>query len=226
MDQLKVLITGAAGGLGSELAMQLAGNGANLLLLDKDSRGLDTLSDKICAANLEEPGLCPLNLANSGAHEFESLVDILQTQYGGLDVFIHCAAAFQGLQPIDQVSSTQWQECMQVNVNTAWLATVTFLPLLKASVKGRVVFIHENMHVSGSAYWGAYGVSKAALYSLGRILEEELQGTGVVVLNHRPGPMRTSLRARAYLAEDPQSIQDPARTASQIISELNASYSN
>ncbi len=71
--------------------------------------------------------------------------------------------------------------------------------------------------VTGSAYLGAYGASKAALNRLGRVLEEELQSTAVEVLNHCPGPMRTALRARAYLAEHPQSIQDPAQTASQII---------
>ncbi len=224
MNHLKVLITGAVGGLGSELALQLAQRGASLLLIDLDSSGLDALSDRICAKNLEEPGVCPLDLANSGPAEFEAIVEILEAQFGGLDVFIHCAAVFPGLQPIDQILNEKWQECMQVNVNAAWQATRSFLPLLKAGEKGRIILIHDNEQISGSAYWGAYGVSKAALNSFGKILEQELHGTTVKVMNHFPGPMRTGLRAKAYLAEDPGSVPCPSSAAAIIIDKLESSF--
>ena len=105
MKRLKVLITGATGGLGSALAIQLAHRGANLLLLDKSSEDLDALSDEIRAQNQEEPGVCDLDLSKSGPAEYTNLVNILQQEYGGLDAIIHCAAVFQGLQPMDQVST-------------------------------------------------------------------------------------------------------------------------
>jgi len=225
MKQLKILITGACGGLGSALATQLAKRGANLLLLDKSSRELDALSDQICAQGQEPPGICPLDLAKSGPDEFHSLANILRLEYCGLDVIIHCAAAFEGLQPMDLVSSEQWQACMHVNVSAAWLITTTCLPLLKAGGKGRVVFVYENKAISGSAYWGAYGVSKAALRSLGQILDQELEGSGVKIIEACPEPMRTALRARAYLAEDPGTLLDPVLAAGSIIKQLEASYS-
>ena len=52
------------------------------------------------------------------------------------------------------------------------------------------------------------------------MLADELESTEVEVLNVCPGPIRTTLRARAYLSEDPQSIQSPALVASQIIAGL------
>ena len=106
MIRLKILITGASGGLGSALAIQLAHMDTDLLLLDKASRDLDALSDEICAQNQPEPGVCALDLSKSGPVDYQNLVKILQEEYGGLDVIIHCAAAFQGLQPIDQVSAS------------------------------------------------------------------------------------------------------------------------
>ena len=226
MKQLKILITGAAGGLGSAIADQLARKGVNLLLMDKNSRALDVISDRIRAAGLENPGLCTLDLANSGRDEFQSLVDILRGEYAGLDVIIHCAATFEGLQSMDQIDAVQWLECMQVNVNAAWLLTKSCLALLKSSGRGRVVFIQEDERVFTSAYYGVYGVSKAALRSLGSILEEELEGTGVQVLNVYPGPMRTELRARAYLAENPNSLQEPTQAAKGIIDLLMDTYSD
>ena len=104
MEQLKILIIGAAGGLGAALASQLADKGADLLLVDKKSRELDALSDHIFSKGLNEPGVCIIDLASAGSTEFESLADIMETQYGGLDVVFHCAAAFAGLQPMDQIS--------------------------------------------------------------------------------------------------------------------------
>ncbi|MFT5140294.1 MAG: NAD(P)-dependent dehydrogenase (short-subunit alcohol dehydrogenase family) [Rhodothermales bacterium] len=226
MDHTKVLITGAAGGLGTALATQLAQKGANLLLLDKNAQGLNSLSDDICALGLEEPGICQMNLMECGPKEHEGLFDILQTQYEGLDIIIHCAAAFPGLQPLDQLPLSQWQECLQVNVTSVWLSTMTCLPLLKASSNGRVVLIHESTQITAAAYWGAYAVSKAALRSFSHILEEELQNTGVQVLNCFPEGMRTALRASAYHGEDPLSIQDPALVAAKIINEIENSFQN
>jgi NAD(P)-dependent dehydrogenase (short-subunit alcohol dehydrogenase family) len=226
MEKLKILITGAAGGLGSELATQLAQKGANLLMLDKNTTGLNKLSDHICSLGLEEPGICPMNLAESGPKEHEGLADILQSQYGGLDVIIHCAVAFPGLKPLDQIPINQWLECLQVNLTSVWLSTMTCLPLLKDSSKGRVVLIHESEQKTGAAYWGAYAVSKAALGSFAQILEEELQNTTVQVLNCFPEAMRTALRASAYHGEDPGSVQDPAIEASRIIGELEKTFQN
>lgn len=223
MHQSRVLITGAAGGLGSALAVQLSRAGANLLLLDKNSRGLDALSDELLSMGLPEPGVCPLDLSSSGAAEFEELVAILESEYGGLDTVVHCAASFPGLQPVDQISGEQWFECMQVNVNSVWLLTVVCLPLLKQSGQGQVVLVHESEKTCKSAYRGAYGVSKAALGSLGQILAEEFEGMPLQVINFQPGPMRTGLRASAYLSEDPTRLDDPAIAASQIIEKLNIS---
>ena len=61
-----ILITGAAGGLGSALARECAGAGAELVLLDKDRRGLGGLSDRVTDAGCSPPGLYPLDLAGSG----------------------------------------------------------------------------------------------------------------------------------------------------------------
>lgn len=220
MKDLNVLITGAAGGFGSALAMRMSELGANLLLLDQASRSLDTLADRIYSSGLPEPGVCPLDLAVAGVSEYEELAAIMETEYGGLDILVHCAASFPGLQPITQISGEQWSECMQVNLNAPWLLTMVCMPLLRQSNLGAVVFVQECANHTESAYWGAYGVSKSALFSLGRIMAEEFDGGPVRIMNFHPGPMRTELRARAYLAEDPASVTEPAIVADRLINEL------
>lgn len=211
-----VMITGAAGGLGSALAEDFARRGADLLLVDTDLAGLASLSDHLVAEGLPEPGICELDLATAGACEFRELAGILESEYGSLDVFVHCAAEFEGLRPLEHTEQAHWENAFKVNVMAAWNVTSACAGLLRQAGQGAVVLVGDDPEVSASAYWGAYGVSKAALASLGQIMKEELEGTGIAVTQVTPKPMRTALRAKAYLAEDPDTLADPREEAAKI----------
>lgn len=217
MSTRTILITGAAGGLGSALAHAGAKAGMQLMLLDKNSRGLDRLSDEICEQGLMAPGLCPLDLAVAGPEAYLELAGILEQEFGGLHHLVHCAAHFDGLTPMDQLAPGEWMTSVQINLNAAWAITVACLPLLRAKSEASITFMLDNEARSHSAYWGAYGVSKAGLGSLARILAEELEASKVKVHAIDPGPMRTRLRASAYLAENPAEQADPHLAAERII---------
>ncbi len=212
----QVLITGAAGGLGSSLAMLFAEQGANLLLTDKDARGLEKVSDRICGAGHSEPGICVLDLAGAGPDEVEQLVGLLEREYGGLKHLVHCAAHFEGLRPMDQLPPEQWLETIQVNLHAPWLLTNGCLPLLRRAGNASLTFVLDSEEPCSKAYWGAYGVSKAAVRSMARIIREELHGSGIRVHAIDPGPMRTALRAKAFLAEPPGEVA-PAGEAGDMI---------
>lgn len=220
MNGKKVLISGACGGLGSALAEQMAHRGADLLLIDRDSRALDRLSKAIQEAGSAEPGVCPLDLAVAGGAACQQLAEIIGQEYGGLDILIHCAAAFHGLQPLEHISVEQWHEMVQVNMNAPWLLTTACLPSIRSANTGRIVFVLEDEGIQGQAFRGAYAASKAGLASLAQTLTEELEGTSVNVLKFYPPPMRTDLRARAYHSEDPTSLADPKTVAAELISKL------
>jgi NAD(P)-dependent dehydrogenase (short-subunit alcohol dehydrogenase family) len=211
-----ILITGAAGGLGSALACECAGAGADLILLDKDRRGLGTLSDRITGMGLDPPGLYPLDLAGSGVDEFNDLAETVGREFNGLDVLVHCAVDFEGLQPLDQVEPHHWLRSMQVNVNAPWLLSCACLPLLKQSAQGYLLFLLDDLETVTDAYWGAYGTAKAALAGLVRQFEASLGNSTVTVRGIIPGAMRGGFRARAYHAENPQEQPDPAIVAGKI----------
>lgn len=215
-----VLITGAAGGLGRALSLDLSGRGARLFLLDRDGPGLDRLSDEIVDSGLEAPALCPLDLADAGPVAFDQVASILGQEFGGLDHLIHAAVHFSALSPLDQVEPADWLRSMQVNLNAPWALTVACLPLLRRSKSATVTFLGDDERISGCAYWGAYAVAKAGLRSLAAVFSEELEHAGVRVRALDPGPMRTALRAAAYLGENPASQPDPAIAAAALIEEI------
>lgn len=221
-----ILITGAAGGLGSAIALQCAGSGAELVMLDKNRRGLVELSDKITEQGLAPPGIYPLNLAAAGVEEFGDLLETIGSEFGGLDAVVHCALDFDSLQPLDQVQPQDWLQSMQVNVNAPWLLTCALLPLLKQSEHGRLYFMLDDLDQVTDGYWGAYGTAKAALTGLVRQFDATLSNTSISVRGIIPGPMRTGFRAKVFHAENPLEQPEPAVAAHKIIAMLSGNFSD
>jgi len=221
-----ILITGAAGGLGSALALQCAGAGAGLILLDKNRRGLTRLSDRITDLDLTPPGLYPLDLAGAGPDEFSDLAETIQSEFGGLHALIHCALEFDSLQPLEQINPQDWLQSMQVNVNAPWLLTCSLLPLLKQAENGRLFFLLDDLETVTGAYWGAYGAGKAALTGMVRQFHETLSNSAVLVRGIIPGAMRTDFRAKVYHSENPNDQPEPVIVAGKITTLLTGDISD
>lgn len=215
-----VLITGAAGGLGSAIALQCADQGADLVLLDKNRRGLGELSDEITGRGKAPPGLYPLNLAAAGVDDFNQLVETLGTEFDGLDALVHCAVDFDSLQPLVQVQPQDWLQSMQVNVNAPWLLTCALIPLLRHSKNGRLFFLLDDLDTVTSGYWGAYGTAKSALAGMVKQFAASLDHTSISVRGIIPGSMRTAFRAKVYHAENPMEQPEPSVNARKITAML------
>lgn len=196
--------------------MACATRGAQVLLTDQDLRGLEESCDAVEAAGGPAPGYCQLDLAVAGPDAFDELLKSFNDAYGDLHGLVHCAAHFRGLQPMEQVTPDEWLTSMQVNLNAAWLLSVICLPSLKASQSGRLVFVLADEGVCGSPFWGAYGAANAALEALAQMFAEELEDSGCSAFGVRTGPMRTHLRATAYLGEHPSTVPEPRHAAERI----------
>ncbi len=212
-----VVITGAAGGLGVSLSIHFAQSGFTTILLDSNQKMLESVWDMMVEKALPRPILHPLDLATAGPDQFDEMIAALNTEFNCLDGLIHCAAKFDGLRPLDQVSPGDWSSQIQVNLNAAWLLSVTCLPLLRKSTSAFLYFLLEDMEKMKKAYWGAYGVSKYALKALVHQFAIECASTPVQVLGINPGPLASRLRAEAYHAENPGMLATPDIAAVQIL---------
>ena len=212
-----VLVTGAAGGLGSALSVRLAQNGFNTIMLDSDQRGLEAAWDRISEAGWPEPFLMPLDLATAGPEQYQEIAEAIQKEFDGLDALVHCAARFDGLVPLEHIAPSDWLMDIQVNLNAAWLLSTYCLALLRKSSAGHLYFLLEDLDRVEGAFWGAYGISKHALKALALQFAAELKSTPVQVLGINPGPMSSPLRTRAYHSEHPEAQPKPDEAAERIM---------
>lgn len=206
-----VLVTGAGGGLGRPASIACARAGATVVLLGRRVPVLNRVYDAIAA--LQEPGVggavnYPLDLAGATPDDLAQLATRIERQLGRLDGVLHCAADFTALTPLAQADPLAFARAIHVNLTArAWL-THACLPLLARAPQARVVFAVDDAPES-VAYRGGYGVAQSAQVALVEMLAAELASSPVAVSLFRPGPMRTPLRARAYVEAGRSHARDP-----------------
>ncbi|WP_110969230.1 YciK family oxidoreductase [Pseudomonas huaxiensis] len=200
-----IMVTGAGRGIGAAAAKAFAAHGATVLLLGKTEANLSAVYDEIEAAGHPQPVVIPFNLETALPHQYDELAVMVENAFGRLDGLLHNASIIGPRTPLEQLSGDNFMRVMHINVNAMFMLTQTLLPLLKLSEDASVVFTSSSVGRKGRAYWGAYGVSKFATEGLMQTLADELEGVAPVRSNSvNPGATRTSMRAQAYPAENPQ----------------------
>lgn len=205
-----ILVTGAGDGIGRACALAFARLGATVVLLGRTQEKLEEVYDSIKAAGGATPAMVPLNLAAASAREYAQLADMLDAEFHRLDGIVHCAATLGDITPLEIYSPETWTQVLQVNLTAPMLLTQAMMPLLKAAPSASVVFTSSSVGRQGRAFWGAYAVSKAGLESITRIFADELEHLGTLRFNAvNPGATRTTMRAKAYPAENPATLKTP-----------------
>ena len=104
-----VLVTGAGGGLGCEVALGAARCGAEVILLGRTVRKLEAVHDRIVEAGGPPPAIYPMDLSGAGPDDYAALADRIAQAYGRLHGIVHAAAAaFSGLAPLAHLEPADW----------------------------------------------------------------------------------------------------------------------
>lgn len=205
-----ILITGAGAGLGRATALACAAEGATVILLGKTVRKLEAVYDEIESAGHPRPAIMPMNLLSATWADLFELAETIEREFGRLDGLVHCAAHFTSFAPFTEIQPKDWMDGLQVNLTAAYTLTRLCLPLLKAAPDAHVVFVSDAAGREPKPLRGVYGVTKYAIEGMVRGWSQEL-GTSPNLRLHTydPGPMRTELRGRGYLAEEVQKAPLP-----------------
>lgn len=205
-----ILVTGAGDGIGRAVSTALAREGATLVLLGRTLKKLERVYDEIEAAGGAQPAIYPMNLEGASPDDHGELAVRLEAEFGRLDGMLHNAAELGDLRPLQHYDPYTWVRVLQVNLTAPFLLTRSCLDLLRRAPSASVLFSYDTVAELGKAYWGAYGVSKAGLLALMRILSQELEDNTRIRVNAiDPGPTLTALRLAAFPAEDRERLPAP-----------------
>jgi len=202
-----ILVTGAGDGIGKAAALSFAAHGATVVLLGRTTAKLEQVYDEIQAAGSPEAAIYPMNLEGAAPKDYYDLASTLEEQFGALHGLLHNAAFLGTSTPVELYDSELWYKVMQVNLNAPFLMTQALLPLLSKTDDASIVFTVDD---KSTAYWGAYGVSKAAIISFMKILSDEKDSENILKVNAiNPGTVKTAMRMKAYPGEDPNTLTKP-----------------
>ncbi len=205
------LVTGASRGIGRAIALMLAKAGAHVLALARTTGALEELDDDIRAAG-GTASLIPMDLTDDNG--IESLAAALAERFETLDILALNAATLGELAPLTDIDPKVWRRTLDLNVTANWRLIRALDPLLRKSPDARVICLTSRVGGERArAFWGAYGVSKAAFELLAGTYAEEAKNANISVAIIDPGPMRTAMRAQAMPGEDPETLPRPAELA-------------
>ncbi|BCT92977.1 short-chain dehydrogenase [Lysobacter helvus] len=218
-----VLIAGAHGGLGTAASMACARAGATVVLLGRRVRNLERLHDAIAKDPqvASAPVLYPLDLEGATPDDYAELAQRIGDAYGRLDGLLHCAAEFRGLTPLEHTDPATFARALHIGLTAPWWLTQALLPVLRKSDDPAVVFVVDDAARVSQAYWGGYGLAQHGRGALVGMLHAELAGTPIRVSGLQPGPMRTALRAKAYVDDQDLDARDPALAAAACVALLS-----
>ena len=210
MKNKVILITGANKGIGKMLSLEFSKMGVNIVLLGRNEESLDSVYDEIITTTSTKPLIIKCDLSNIDINSAKQISDEIMGVYGRLDGVIFNAAKLGKMSTIEDYEEDIWKEVFNINLHSAFIISKEILPALKAAPNGRIIFTSSGVAEVGKAFWGAYSASKFAVKGLAEILRDELDTTSnIKVFNYDPGKTRTSMRALAYPAENPQDLKEP-----------------
>ncbi len=208
-DQI-ILVTGAGDGIGKTAALTYAKYGATVILLGRTIQKLEAVYDEIEKQGYAQPAIFPLNLEGAAEHDYEAMFDSINEEFGRLDGLLHNASELGPRTPLAQYPLGEWQKILQVNLTAPFIMTKSLLPLLEKSSNASVIVTSSSVGKKGRAYWGAYAVSKAGCENMVQTLADEYDGDSPIRFNTiNPGATRTTMRAKAYPAENPGTVASP-----------------
>ncbi|UWQ95149.1 SDR family oxidoreductase [Rhodobacteraceae bacterium M385] len=191
LSDQRVVITGAAQGLGAAIARVFAGLGADLVLMDVDAKGLAAVNAQLA----DTATVIAVDLADASATE-----RAIAALPGPVDTLIHNAAILRP-EPLEEVSLATFQATMDVGIQAAFQLSKAVWPTMKAS-GGALIFVSSQSGIKGFEDETAYCAAKHALEGFSKCLAMEGEGQGIVSCTITPGKaMRTPMSERNYPPE-------------------------
>jgi NAD(P)-dependent dehydrogenase (short-subunit alcohol dehydrogenase family) len=178
------LVSGIGPGLGAEIALACAREGADVVLAARSAAMLDEIAAAVRGRGRRALAV-PTDVTRP--EDCQRLVEAARTEFGRVDVLVHNAFLSNPVSLVDQANLDDWRRIFEVNLFGAVHLTQLVVPLMKAQRRGSIVFVNSMSIRIIEPLMGGYAASKGALLTTARTLAKELGPDGIRVNSVVPG---------------------------------------
>jgi short-subunit dehydrogenase len=211
-----VLLTGASGGIGQAIALQLAAAGARLVLVARNTARLATLQAELVAKHPADHQIFSADLTN--AQERQDLLAFVR-DLQGIDLLINNA----GISQFGLVAQQDYATQLSTNLLMPMLLTQTLLPELQRKAAAMIVNVGSAFGSIGYPGFTGYSASKFGLRGFTEALKRELSDSAVQVLYFAPRATDTAINSDAVVAMNRElgnQSDSPALVAAALVQQI------
>ena len=209
-----VMVTGAAGNLGSAVARAFQAAGAKLVLVDRAADRLQRLfPDLVDSPNY----FLATSVDMADADAVEAMVDEAVKRFGRVDVLVNTVGGFRAGTPVHETSFETWDFLLNLNARTVFTASRAIIPHMLREGSGKIVNVAARAALKGGARMAAYSLSKSAVVRLTESMAAELKKDGINVNCVLPGTIDTPQNRKAMPKADHSRWVKPKAIADVIL---------
>jgi 3-oxoacyl-[acyl-carrier protein] reductase len=200
-----VVITGAAGGIGSAIARAFAGDGERLALLDRRPVPSELMAELRHLAGHEQIWSITVDVSVLG--DVAASLTEAEERLGPIEVLINNAGIGTHRRFAD-MSEAEWDEMIAINLKSVFNTCRCVVPSMIAAGRGKIVNVASELGLIGAASLTHYSAAKGGVIAFSKALAREVSPSGVNVNVVAPGPVETPL-----LTDEPEEYNDATLAA-------------
>ncbi len=184
------IVTGATRGIGKEIALLFAKEGAQLIITGRNTELLNQTAKEISAAGAKEPMVAELDVKN--AEKIDELTDKILDKYSRIDILVNNAGVTKdGL--FVRMSEEDWDEVLDTNLRGTFLCMRAVSKVMMRQRQGKIINMASVIGLTGNAGQANYAASKAGIIALTKSVAKELGSRNVLVNAIAPGFIETEM---------------------------------
>ena len=206
-----VIITGGSHGVGAATARQFAEAGANLMLVARGKKDLESIAAELRDRTRVE--IFPMDVTDA-----EACVDVFKKavfDFGRVDILVN-NAGYHARGAVADVEAADLARIVDVNLRAPIMLTRLALPYLREQKEAAIVNVGSLKGFAPIPGSATYAATKAALRSFTHALPEELRGSGVKIAIVSPGPVDTGFIMEDIDQTDNITLSQPLSTAEEV----------
>jgi uncharacterized protein len=206
MSKQTALVTGASGGIGEDLARELAARNYNLVLVARSADKLEALGQELRQKYGIESTIISMDLSTPDATD--RLTRELETRNLSIDVLVN-NAGFGDYGEFWTLDANKTAQMLHLNITTLTMLSRALLPGMVGRKHGKILNVASTAAFMPGPLMSVYYASKNYVLALSEGLSEELSGTGVTVTALCPGPVETGFQTQAAM-QDSKLLKNPS----------------